>query len=508
MDVVFWSSDHPKTGMGFYRYAGPYKISHWISKYGYQSQVIDFIIHFSEDQLYTVSKKFITSKTLVLGISTTFMCYHTYVRKDGTTSRFPEHVENVAKKLKDEFPNLKIVLGGYGAGALYMNGIPDATVTSLSSSNQDLFLEYLEFLKNQGPRPIGTLCTTFAFENHTNFKSRIWYNTPRNITYKIENDDFKWRKNDCILEKESLPLDVSQGCIFACRFCNFPHLGKKKLDYIRGMNFIKDELIYNYENFKTVHYMILDDTFNDTTIKLNEFKKITDSLPFKITYTAYLRADLLQRFPDMIYILKESGLLGCVHGLESLHPHASNILGKAWSGKHAKDFIPKLYHDYWKKEVGQQLNFIIGLPEDDKKHLWETIKWAEENNLFGIHLHSLDIHSPERQQKDNNYIHAMSSELGRNPEKYGFKFDNHFNWYNKTWNKNQAIIFTKVLWKYLEKSSVYKINPWQLGNMSNIFNYDLNILLNTPRKNINFNDFNNRKQNEIYENYYYKLINI
>jgi glycosyltransferase involved in cell wall biosynthesis len=94
---------------------------------------------------------------------------------------------------------------------------------------------------------------------------------------------------------------------------------------------------------------------------MKEWHKMVTSLPFKINYTAYLRADLLDRYEDVPYMLAESGLLTAFHGIESLGEKASTVIGKGWSGKKARDYIPKLYHDIWDNKVYQTLSFIIGL---------------------------------------------------------------------------------------------------------------------------------------------------
>jgi radical SAM superfamily enzyme YgiQ (UPF0313 family) len=246
------------------------------------------------------------------------------------------------------------------------------------------------------------------------------------------------------------------------------------MDYVRGMDYIRNELIYNWEMFGTTRYMILDDTFNDTESKMQSFYDMTQTLPFKITYTAYLRADLINRFPDTAHMLKESGLWGAFHGLESLHPHASNIIGKAWSGRHAKDFIPKLYHDLWKGEIPQQLSFIVGLPKETREDLNNTVKWFQENNLWSLVFYSLGlIGINERESKI-----TLLSEFDRNADKYGFTFDKDLVWINETWNSQTAFQNTIELEKQIS-SGLKKSNVWTLGNME-FLGYDKEFLFNTP----------------------------
>jgi radical SAM superfamily enzyme YgiQ (UPF0313 family) len=262
--------------------------------------------------------------------------------------------------------------------------------------------------------------------------------------YNIETDDFKFSENDCILPGEPLPLDVSRGCIFACRFCQYPHIGKKKLDYIRGMSYIEEELLYNYEKFGTTRYYILDDTFNDTEYKMKEFYTMTQRLPFEITFTAYARADLIQRFPDTAYMLQESGASGMFFGIESLHPDASKIVGKGWSGQHAKQFVPSVYHDIWKKQILVHTNFIVGLPKEPLSSIQSTVDWYIQNDLHSIEFAMLTINGPDI----NSSKYTIESEFDKNYQKYGFEFyystkHKKMLWKNDCWDAYDAYHATK-----------------------------------------------------------------
>lgn len=505
MDAIFWNSE-PKASVNlFMRVIGPYKIAHYLRKNNYQAQVIDFINNWSEEELYNATKKFITKDTVVLGISTTFLCQPVYKHPNGNTGRFPFHVLNVLSRIKSEFPKIKIVTGGYMSEKVYGGPNIDATVMSYYGSSEDTFLEYVNFLKGKGKEPIGTLIIP-SLTNDPNAKKRMWYTDPRETKWSIETDDFKFSPQDIIMQGEPLPLNVSKGCIFACRFCMEPHIGKKKLDYIRGMDYIRDELIYNYENFGTDQYYILDDTFNDTEIKLKEFKKVTDSLPFKIRYYTYLRADLLHRFPDMPYILKESGLWGAYHGIESLHPYASNLVGKGWSGKNAKDYIPKLFHEIWEGKIPMSLNFIIGLPKETKEDILNTWKWHQDNNLHNIRFSALGLYDI----KGNKSNFTINSEFEKNSEKYGFKFSpdikgyspEQSGWYNETWREDDAIVFSNELTP--KTIAETKVQIWMLGR-TKFLGLDDSTILNTLVKDINWKSLETVAKTK-FKDYYTRLM--
>lgn len=423
MDVIFWNDCPPfmedREVYFLFRYIGPYKLAHQVRSAGYHSQVIDFITELSEEELWELTTKFVTDETVVLGISATFLfTVSKFDESLGRVSRIPGHIYRVLTRFKETYPHIKIILGGYNAEVVSGFGLVDAIVTGFG---EDTFLELVNHYKKKTPAPYSKLHAPRKGKNIL-----LNYYQAREKKYDIASDSFLFSKNDCILPNDTLPLEISRGCIFKCKFCRYPLLGRGKLDYLRNMECVRDELVHNYENFGVTNYYILCDTFNDTEYKIGEWHKAVTSLPFKITFSAYIRADLIHRYPDTAYQLKESGLFGAYHGLESLHPDASRLVGKGWNGKHARDFIPELYHNIWKGEVSQTLNAISGLPGEPEESHWSTVDWFIDNKLHHLNFFGLLI-------EKNPWKHN-SSEFERNAAEYGFQFDEHGNWYNGEWN--------------------------------------------------------------------------
>jgi hypothetical protein len=462
MDVVFWNGGIVWDMLA--RYIGPYKISHWIKKSGYSSQVIDFVDDLSEEQLLAASFKFITNKTKVVAISMTFISNNEYKWNSGASARIPEHCFKVLKQIKQKYPNIKFIVGGYMSDRVSGWGIIDATIMSYTTASEDIFVEYLDHLTKGTQKPMGQLIMPSFGKNYMITKHRMHYNQAREPKYNIETDDFKFTKQDVILPGEPLPLDVSRGCIFACKFCQYPHLGKKKLDYIRGMSYLEDELNYNYETFGTTKYYILDDTFNDTETKMQEFYDMTQRLTFNITFSAYLRADLIHRFPNTAYLLQESGLYGAYHGIETLHPAASNLVGKAWSGKHAKTWIPELYHNIWKNKVPMHTNFIVGITGDTEQNVRDTVTWYRDNQLHSIQFNALGLYGPNN--GTSNY--TLQSEFDKNAGKYGYTFkaeegEQYRPWKNDNWTTESAVRLVKELTKMVKPYK--RVNTWPVQSL-------------------------------------------
>jgi len=279
--------------------------------------------------------------------------------------------------------------------------------------------------------------------------------------------DFRFLKEDCIRPNESLPLEISRGCIFKCRFCRYPHIGKKKNDYIRCIDQIKAELIYNYETFGTTNYYVLDDTFNETPEKVKAFYDMTQTLSFKINWCAYIRADLVHRFPETAMWLKDSGLIGAFFGIETFHPEASNLIGKAWSGKHGKDFVLELKNNIWGDDVIITLSLILGIPPETWEDILETQQWIVDNKIDSWSWHSLAINGNPSKTDDK-------SEFEKDPSKYGFTFpnpDNFNDWHHVMVTKTQVDEWYKRTEESFSKS--IRFGAWNVIEILNYFDKEI-----------------------------------
>jgi hypothetical protein len=516
MDVILWSGIKGDTLTGnniISRYIGPYKLKHWIKKSGYSSQVIDHIVNLDSNQLYTATKKFITDKTLVIGLSTTFITGKLYTWSDGSSNLFPEHILKTAYRLKEEYPYIKFVLGGYGSEHVYGGPVWDATIMSYKESSEDIFVEYLNFIsKNSEPPLVKVIDNYFRITEGYKLQNTVFYRPhyyeARNKIYNIEHDDFRFTKEDAILHGEPLPLDISRGCIFACRFCQYPHLGKSKTDYIRGMEYIREELIQNFELFGTTSYMVLDDTFNETQEKMDAFLKMTESLPFKINYSAYLRVDLINRFPDTAYMLKESGVFGAFHGIESMHPYASKLVGKGWNGTpQAREFIPELYHNIWKREVPMHLNYILGFPKETHDDVMGVLHWFKDAKLYSIDYVRLALSDPTA-----SHMFSTTSEFERNSIKYGFKFLDptkqalRTSWSNETWTPSLLTHSTKKVNKFIDDNKLRGISIWSLGARM-FLGYPKELILDKTKTGVDLTEYKNNLTN-VYTRYYNLLMSL
>jgi radical SAM superfamily enzyme YgiQ (UPF0313 family) len=250
-------------------------------------------------------------------------------------------------------------------------------------------------------------------------------------------------------------------------------LGKKKLDYIKPLDRVHEQLVKNYERWGVTDYMMMDDTFNDSEYKIDSFLAMTKTLPFKLKYTAYIRADLVHRFKGQDLKLLESGLEGTIFGIESLHTYASTAVGKGWSGKHAREYIPELTHNIWKDQVNVMLGLIIGLPGEDQDSILDTFKWLNDNALHA-NFAVLQLQTPQSSGPLGLDTISFLSEFDRNYHEYGYKFDERGLWYL---DNMKYIDAHRLREKLLPKRRIGRLTPW-LAQTVKVLGFPMSYFIN------------------------------
>ena len=261
-------------------------------------------------------------KTKILGISSTFL---DYPLSQTTGSKRMLNIEKghdflvsearfaikIAKQLN---PAIKIVLGGAYSHIMKYEEI-DTYIVGLGDR---AIIEYLKFLDQQNP------FFTYKLVNEKMVIDGMLYNNH----FNFNESQTKYHESDNILDKELLVTEMARCCIFKCKFCSYQLLCKDKDDYIKNNSAMREEFIRNYEEFGTTQYIFSDDTFNDNIIKLQRLADVAQHLPFKLEFMSYLRLDLLYSKPEQYQYLKDSGLVGCFFGIETLNHESGKCIGK------------------------------------------------------------------------------------------------------------------------------------------------------------------------------------
>jgi radical SAM superfamily enzyme YgiQ (UPF0313 family) len=203
MDVILLTG---VSGIIFQRSVGSYQLAHHLRDNKFSCQVIDFINDFNEQELLDTVEKFITDDTLCIGISTTFLS-NVKIGIDNKSKLplvLPAHVDSVCRIIKEKFSKIKFCLGG----ARSSHGDQYDWIDSIFHGYaEDEFLNFCKNLRENKKNP---------FVKKVNGKEIY---EKANVEFHIEHLDHQFKLQDCITKNETLPIEISRGCIFKCKFC-------------------------------------------------------------------------------------------------------------------------------------------------------------------------------------------------------------------------------------------------------------------------------------------------
>ena len=409
VDIIIWNPSAkadpvaymPDFLSGFYpvRTCGAHQIASWLRQHHYTVKVIDFCDIMSTDQLIDITRKYLEISTVAIGISTTFLEFEkSYLYNyDGNKTAVPEWIKHARAKITQIHSQLTWMVGGAN------HWIFDPAEWKIFPGNtEDKLLEFFNELSNKKSAnlfDIKTLHKSFDLTDH-------------------------------LTSHDVLPIELGRGCMFKCKFCSWEHIGKKPGTYLRHYESIRAEILEHHYAYGTTRFTYVDDTVNESIDKLNMLVKIKNSVPFNLEWIGYIRADLIWAYPETVELLRESGLRSAFFGIESFNKDVSKLIGKGWSGKHAKDYLLKL-KSLWGKDITFELGLIVGLPGQTVSELKDDIKWLIDNEIYSWWISSLVVGAN---------VDGLS-EFNRNSAQYGFTFPNSKNnmyWENGYWNSKKA----------------------------------------------------------------------
>jgi hypothetical protein len=344
----------PRTAIA--RSTGVHRVASLIRKQDISVEVVDFSNSWTIDELSEFLNKFQKINFIGFGLSLSQLD----VEKVNT-------IIDISKKIN---PSVKVIAGGSSVLDNQYIGI-DLFFKGFTEGAMD---DIIGFLKTGKINP-------FVVESiKTHDVKKVVNCTHHYPKFDLSHLKNEYTDRDFIHHNESLTLEFSRGCIFKCKFCNFPLVGKKKNDYIREKEDIKQELIENYKKWGITKYTITDDTFNDNEIKVDMLYEITKELDFKLSLFSYARVDLLHAKEGSLDKLVQSGLKGFFFGIESLNERTSRKIGKGLTGDKLKNYLIEIKRKY--PELHLTGSFIIGLPYEPFGTFDSNLDWAVSNNIF------------------------------------------------------------------------------------------------------------------------------
>jgi len=514
--IIILSDVNLNVPPGTNRYIAPYLLSAYAKKMDIKTIVVDYFL--SIDGLVDYISNILDNDVILLGISSTLLSkkisaeygkklmrtersnnyYGGYLWTE-TSQELYDITLKIKEKLTEKSPSAKLILGG--AKTMFV---------LRGAKNQNFQLAYQNF---------DLICLGLGDKTFPKILESLIKNTHLDVFeigklkfLKTDSDQeinmvprTEWNDYDAIHHNESLPIEISRGCLYNCKFCYYD----KKSSITKDVELLKEEFIYNYENFGTTVYNFCDDCFNDTKIKVELICNTILSLPFKIEWVSYARVDLAVKFPETFDLMIESGCRGLCFGLESFNYDAVRKAGKGVHPDKIKKFMIDTYNKY-KNDCIFQASFISGLPLETEKSQIDTIEWLLEHKIldfasFGM----LNIANYDSTLDDLYYDYA---DYSKNPQKYGFKtinFNPYF-WEHETMNSSQAkdlAIYSNNKWGEKYPSCIRSI--WNYPALRTLGISHNEILELSRNSNINYIEDNNNmlyKKEQVFLQKYHKTL--
>jgi hypothetical protein len=388
--------------------AGPFRLATALRSAGFTTACVDVAaLEVGRLDIWdAIIDKFVDKDTLWLGVSTTFMSHvlGVPVRRLVTYDQFVDKgtsslLEYVTARCRARNPGIRFIVGGAAFINLEKHGF--YSITGYADT------ELVEFTRN------------LADPSFRPSYARLGKRIEGKEYADFATSEIDWTDQDIMRPGDNLPLEVSRGCIFRCKFCAFPLNGKTKGEWVKRTDVLVRELTRNYERWGITQYTVCDDTFNDSTEKLRELHDAFVKLPFELDLTAYLRLDLLMRFPEQVKLLRGMGLRCALFGIETVNSKSAKAIGKGVPFEQQIAYLWKLKAAEF-KDVLISSGFILGLPFDTKQTLEDTqsFLFGKDNPLDHWSCVALGI-NPVNDSRHKRFF----SEFDLEYEKYGYVLD-------------------------------------------------------------------------------------
>lgn len=378
----WWASDQT-----FFKNAALLRMSYYLRQRGIKVKQVHHCTKFNREEIDYMIETFSAGEPVTICISSSFLTNQNrldYGFDTTTTTRdindvgdfwgkksfkFLLNLGAVAKKYK--FP---VLMGGFDIAKHKFKNDENNRAWGLDALST--FIDY--YIIGDHPGSILQFCKEgkLDFESVSGKikDSKLVYTRPvtdfRDFGFMVSpEDNLKWG--------EALTSEIAAGCVFSCSFCTYSALGKKKDEYHRTYESVKNEFLNNYKNFGVRTYMLVDNIMNDNEEKMNYLIRFREETGINLRWAAYARLDTIKT-KRQAQLFKDSGCIGLVFGIESLKKEVGPYLGKITD----KEKIIKNLHII-REVLGDSAilsgSFISGAPTETKEELQQTYEWLRSD---------------------------------------------------------------------------------------------------------------------------------
>jgi radical SAM superfamily enzyme YgiQ (UPF0313 family) len=283
------------------------------------------------------------------------------------------------KKVKEHFPEIIIIWGGYFASNQYKvclnSGYVDYVINGPGDNTLPELLTALEFNKKSDLTKIKNL----IIKNEkgeivkTPVEALLDQDTLPKFPYDYF-DSFYPIKNylaKTFMGNKTLSHHSSMGCPFSCSFCAVVPIFNAKW---KGMsaNRIYEDVKYFKEKYNIDAIEFHDNNFFTSKKRVLEFSKLI--LNDNISYWGEGRIDTINMYSDEdLKLMRKAGckmiFLGAETGNDAVLKQMNK--GGTQTGQMIRDFVLRMK----KADIIPELSFVLGMPAKTEKEVYDQILW-------------------------------------------------------------------------------------------------------------------------------------
>lgn len=277
----------------------------------------------------------------------------------------------VAKLIKNKYPDIKIIAGGYHVTLLYKK---------ITSENVDLPMDFI--VRGEGEITFKELINELE-KNNDNFEkisglsyknNGKWkHNIKRNLT-DLSDIKIPTRKTRIVdrLNLLDMPIDVietSRGCPNNCNFCSITHMYGQTF-----RTYSEERIIADLMNIQALEKQVVFITDDNITCNINHFRRLCkiikqngfDNMQFAVQVTA---AGIANN-PKLVSEMADANFKFVFVGFESMLPDVLKQMKKPTSPNINRK-AAKLLNQHAMSIVA---GCIVGYPDDTKKSIKQSCK--------------------------------------------------------------------------------------------------------------------------------------
>jgi len=283
------------------------------------------------------------------------------------------------KKIKEKFPEVTTIWGGYFASNQYKVSLESGYVDYVINGPGDsVFPDLIDILENNNMEHLSSIKNLIFKKDSgeiikTAVEALLDQDTLPKFPYEYLNTFYPVRNYlaKTFMGNKTLSYHSSMGCPFSCSFCAVVPIYNAKW---KGMsaNRIYEDVKYFKEKYNIDAIEFHDNNFFTSKKRVLEFSNLI--MNDNISYWGEGRIDTINMYSDDdLRLMRKAGCKMIFLGAETGNDLVLKQMNKGGTqtGQMIKDFVLRMK----KADIIPELSFVLGMPANTEKEVYSQILW-------------------------------------------------------------------------------------------------------------------------------------